>query len=46
MGIIADFGLLEWTFVGLLAGLTAVVTLVAAYVIAQLFRNPTRRRTG
>lgn len=47
--MLAKFGLLEWTFVALLVGLTAAVTLMALYIVAQLFRNPQRRpqrRTG
>lgn len=35
-------GLLEWTFLGLLVMLTALVGLFAVYVGAQQFRNPGR----
>jgi hypothetical protein len=41
--VVAKFGLLEWFFVGLLVALTAAVTIMAVYIVAQLFRNPSRR---
>jgi len=41
--MLADFGLLEWFFAGLLAMLVGVVGLFFLYVAVQLFRNPSRR---
>ncbi len=43
--MLAKFGLLEWTFVGILVGLVGLVGLFFLYVVAQLFRNPSRRRS-
>ena len=40
--IVAIQGFLEWFFAGLLASLVGIVTLFAAYVALQLFRNPGR----
>jgi hypothetical protein len=37
------WGLLEWFFALLLAGLVGVVGLVFLYLVAQLFLNPGRR---
>lgn len=38
------FGPLEWTFVVALVVLVGAAGVFALYVVAQLFRNPTRRR--
>ena len=35
-------GLLEWSFIGLVGGLTALAGLFAVYVVIQVFRNPSR----
>ncbi len=43
--MLAKFGLLEWTFVGILVGLVGLVGVFFVYVVAQLFRNPSRRRS-
>ncbi len=45
MGMLARFGLLEWTFAGLLIGLVGAVGLFFLYIVVQLFRNPSRRRS-
>ena len=42
MAIIAIQGFLEWFFAGLLASLVGIVSLFAAYVALQMFRNPGR----
>ncbi|MGH2546940.1 MAG: hypothetical protein ACRDHH_01015 [Actinomycetota bacterium] len=36
-------GLLEWSFIALVGGLTVLAGLFAVYVVLQVFRNPTRR---
>ncbi|MDP9326968.1 MAG: hypothetical protein M3P10_02050 [Actinomycetota bacterium] len=46
MAIIAIQGFLEWFFAGLLASLVGIVTLFAAYVALQMFRNPGRGPGG
>lgn len=38
------FGPLEWTFVGMLVALVGAAGLFALFLLAQLFRNPSRRR--
>ena len=38
------FGPLEWTFVGILVALVGAAGLFALFLLAQLFRNPSRRR--
>jgi hypothetical protein len=38
------FGLLEWTFVGILVTLVGTAGLFALFLVVQLFRNPSRRR--
>ncbi len=45
MGMLAKFGLLEWTFAGLLIVLVGLVGLFLLYLVAQFFRNPSRRRS-
>ncbi|HYU57854.1 MAG TPA: hypothetical protein VEO00_07375 [Actinomycetota bacterium] len=37
------FGVLEWSFVGALAVLVGAAGIFALFLLAQLFRNPTRR---
>ena len=37
-------GLLEWSFIALVGGLTVLAGLFAVYVLIQVFRNPSRRR--
>jgi hypothetical protein len=37
------FGVLEWTFVVALVVLVGAAGLFAAFLLLQLFRNPTRR---
>ena len=39
----AAFGLLEWTFVGVLVALVGAAGLFALFLLLQLFRNPSRR---
>ena len=41
--MLAKFGFLEWTFLGLLVGLVGAAMLFGVFVVAQLFRNPGRR---
>jgi hypothetical protein len=36
-------GLLEWSFITLVGGLTALAGVFALYVVIQVFRNPSRR---
>lgn len=36
-------GLLEWSFIALVGGLTILAGLFALYVVLQVFRNPARR---
>jgi hypothetical protein len=36
------FGILEWTFVGVLVLLVGAAGLFALFMLAQLFRNPRR----
>ena len=38
------WGLLEWTFVAILVGLTGAVGLAFLYFVGQLFVNPGRRK--
>jgi hypothetical protein len=38
------WGLLEWTFVVILVGLTGAVGLAFLYFVGQLFVNPGRRK--
>ena len=42
--MLAAWGLLEWTFVFLLVGLTGAVGLVFLYMVRTLFVNPGRRK--
>jgi len=42
--VLAAWGLLEWTFVLLLVGLTGAVGLVFLYMVGTLFVNPGRRK--
>lgn len=42
--MLGAFRLLEWTFVFVLVGLVGAAGVFGVYVVAQLFRNPTRRR--
>ncbi len=41
--MLAAWGLLEWFFAVLLAGLTGAVGLFFLYIVARLFVNPGRR---
>ncbi|HZB04662.1 MAG TPA: hypothetical protein VE737_10140 [Actinomycetota bacterium] len=38
-------GALEWTFIGVVGAMSALAGLFAVYVVIQIFRNPTRRRS-
>jgi hypothetical protein len=42
--VLAAWGLLEWTFVLLLVGLTGAVGLAFLYMVGTLFVNPGRRK--
>jgi len=42
--VLGAWGLLEWTFALLLAGLTGVVGIFFLYLVATLFVNPGRRK--
>jgi hypothetical protein len=42
--VLGAWGLLEWTFVFLLVGLTGAVGLACLYMVRTLFVNPGRRR--
>jgi hypothetical protein len=35
-------GLLEWSFIALVGGLSVLAGLFALYVVLQVFRNPSR----
>lgn len=37
------FGILEWTFVGVLVALVGAAGVFALFIVIQLFRNPSRR---
>ncbi|HEX9124065.1 MAG TPA: hypothetical protein VF984_12055 [Actinomycetota bacterium] len=41
--MVLAWGLLEWTFVVILLGLTGAVGLAFLYMVAQLFLNPGRK---
>lgn len=36
---------LEWAFISLVGTMTALAGLFAVYVVIQVFRNPSRRRS-
>jgi len=42
--VLAAWGLLEWTFVVILVGLTGAVGLAFLYMVGTLFVNPGRRK--
>ena len=42
--MLAAWGLLEWTFVVILVGLTVAVGLEFMYMVGTLFVNPGRRK--
>jgi hypothetical protein len=42
--VLAEWGLLEWTFVAILVGLTGVVGVAFLYMVGTLFVNPGRRK--
>ena len=42
--MLARWGLLEWTFVAILAGLTGAVGIAFLYMVGSLFVNPGRRK--
>lgn len=42
--VVAAWGLLEWTFVVILAGLAGVVGAVFLFMVGTLFVNPGRRK--
>jgi hypothetical protein len=37
------FGVLEWTFLAILVLLVGAASLFGLFIVAQLFRNPSRR---
>lgn len=39
----AAFGVLEWSFIALVGGMTLLAGIFAVYVVIQTFRNPRRR---
>jgi hypothetical protein len=43
--MVGAFGVLEWTFIGLVGSMTVLAGLFAVYVVVQVFRNPSRRRS-
>jgi hypothetical protein len=43
--MVGAFGVLEWTFIGVVGSLTVLAGLFALYVVVQVFRNPSRRRS-
>ena len=42
--VLAEWGLLEWTFLAILVGLTGAVGLAFLYMVGSLFVNPGRRK--
>jgi hypothetical protein len=42
--MVAAFGVLEWSFIGLVGSMTVLAGLFTVYVVVQVFRNPSRRR--
>ena len=38
-----DLGALEWGFIALVGGMSALAGAFAVYVLLQIFRNPSRR---
>jgi hypothetical protein len=42
--VLAAWGLLEWTFLVILVGLTGAVGLAFLYMVVSLFVNPGRRK--
>lgn len=43
MGMLTEFGLLEWAFVVALVGLVGAAGVFGLYMVVQLFRNPSPR---
>jgi hypothetical protein len=43
--MVMALGALEWTFIGVVGAMSALAGLFAVYVVIQIFRNPTRRRS-
>jgi hypothetical protein len=43
--MVGAFGTLEWAFVALVGSMSVLAGLFAVYVVVQVFRNPSRRRT-
>ncbi|HKX25751.1 MAG TPA: hypothetical protein VJP08_05470 [Actinomycetota bacterium] len=43
--MVAAFGTLEWAFVALVGTMSVLAGLFAVYVVVQIFRNPSRRRS-
>jgi hypothetical protein len=43
--MVMALGVLEWTFIGVVGAMSALAGLFAVYVVIQIFRNPTRRRS-
>jgi hypothetical protein len=42
--MLAEWGLLEWTFLAILVALTGAVGLAFLYMVGTLFVNPGRRK--
>ena len=42
--MLADWGLLEWTFLAMLVALTGAVGIAFLYMVGSLFVNPGRRK--
>jgi hypothetical protein len=42
--VLANWGLLEWTFLAMLVGLTGAVGVAFLYMVGSLFVNPGRRK--
>jgi hypothetical protein len=42
--VLADWGLLEWTFLAMLVGLTGAVGVAFLFMVGSLFVNPGRRK--
>jgi hypothetical protein len=43
--MVMALGALEWAFIGVVGAMSALAGLFAVYVVIQIFRNPTRRRS-
>jgi hypothetical protein len=43
--VVGAFGVVEWAFIALVSLMSVLAGLFAVYVLIQVFRNPSRRRS-